>query len=71
MRKFQCLLFVLKRTYISYYIICMTVPLIIQSLNCLFCKYACIISKKKLLHNLLAPEKAQEKHKITYHTKRG
>ena len=27
MRKFQCLLFVLKRSYIGYYIICMTVPL--------------------------------------------
>ena len=27
MRKFQCLLFVLKRFYICYYIICMTVPL--------------------------------------------
>ena len=27
MRKFQCLLFVLKRSYICYYIICMTVPL--------------------------------------------
>ena len=25
MRKFQCLLFVLKRSYICYYIICMTV----------------------------------------------
>ena len=28
MRKFQCLLFVLKWSYICYYIICMTVPLI-------------------------------------------
>ena len=27
MRKFQCLLFVLKQSYICYYIICMTVPL--------------------------------------------
>ena len=27
MREFQCLLFVLKRSYIGYYIICMTVPL--------------------------------------------
>ena len=27
MRIFQCLLFVLKRSYICYYIICMTVPL--------------------------------------------
>ena len=27
MRKFQCSLFVLKRSYICYYIICMTVPL--------------------------------------------
>ena len=27
MRKFQCLLFVLKRSYICYYVICMTVPL--------------------------------------------
>ena len=27
MRKFQCLLFVLKRSCICYYIICMTVPL--------------------------------------------
>ena len=27
MRYFQCLLFVLKRSYICYYIICMTVPL--------------------------------------------
>ena len=27
MRKFPCLLFVLKRSYIYYYIICMTVPL--------------------------------------------
>ena len=27
MRKFQCLLFVLKRSYICYYITCMTVPL--------------------------------------------
>ena len=26
MRKFQCLLFVLKRSYTGYYIICMTVP---------------------------------------------
>ena len=28
MRKLPCLLFVLKRSYICYYIICMTVPLI-------------------------------------------
>ena len=28
MRKFECLLFVLKRSYICYYMICMTVPLI-------------------------------------------
>ena len=28
MRKSQCLLLVLKRSYISHYIICMTVPLI-------------------------------------------
>ena len=28
MRKFHCLLFVLKRSYICDYIICMTVPLI-------------------------------------------
>ena len=28
MRKFQCLLFLLKQSYICYYIICMTVPLI-------------------------------------------
>ena len=28
MRKFQCSLFVLKRSYICYYLICMTVPLI-------------------------------------------
>ena len=27
MRKFQRLFFVLKRSYISYYLICMTVPL--------------------------------------------
>ena len=27
MRKFECLLFVLKRSDICYYIICMTVPL--------------------------------------------
>ena len=27
MRKFHCLLFVLKRSHICYYIICMTVPL--------------------------------------------
>ena len=27
MQKFQCLLFVLKRSYVSYYIICMTVSL--------------------------------------------
>ena len=27
MRKFQCSLFVLKRSHICYYIICMTVPL--------------------------------------------
>ena len=27
MRKFQCLLFMLNRSYICYYIICMTVPL--------------------------------------------
>ena len=32
MRKFQCLLFVLKRLYICYYMICMTV-LLRQSLN--------------------------------------
>ena len=32
MRKFQCLLFVLKRSYICCYIICMTVPLTIK--NC-------------------------------------
>ena len=30
MRKCQCLLFVLKRTYICYYVICMTVPLIVD-----------------------------------------
>ena len=29
MRKFQCLLFALKRSYICYYIICMKVPLTI------------------------------------------
>ena len=28
MGQFQCLLFVLKQSYICYYIICMTVPLI-------------------------------------------
>ena len=28
MRKFQCSSFVLKRSYICYYLICMTVPLI-------------------------------------------
>ena len=28
MRKFQCLLFVLKRSYMCYYIICITVPLL-------------------------------------------
>ena len=28
MRTFQCLIFVLKRSYICYYIICVTVPLI-------------------------------------------
>ena len=27
MRNFQCFLFVLKRSYICYYIICMTLPL--------------------------------------------
>ena len=27
MQKFQCLLFVLKRSYVSYYMICMTVSL--------------------------------------------
>ena len=27
MRKVQCLLFVLKQSYIFYYIVCMTVPL--------------------------------------------
>ena len=31
MRKLQCFLFVLKRSYICYYIICMTVPLIMES----------------------------------------
>ena len=31
MRKFQCLLFVLKRSYIRYYIIGMTVPLSYES----------------------------------------
>ena len=30
MRKFQCLLFVLKRSCICYYIICMSVPLIFR-----------------------------------------
>ena len=29
MRKFQCLLFVLKRPYAWYYIVCLTVPLIL------------------------------------------
>ena len=29
MRKIRCLLFVLKRSYICYYIICMIVPLIL------------------------------------------
>ena len=33
MRKFQCLLSVLKRSYICYYVICMTVPLRISSVN--------------------------------------
>ena len=33
MRKSQCLLFVLKRSYICYYIICMTVPLTSQTLS--------------------------------------
>ena len=28
MQKFQCLLFVLKRSYMCYYIICITVPLL-------------------------------------------
>ena len=32
MRKFPCLLFVLKRWYICYYVICMTAP-VIFSLN--------------------------------------
>ena len=30
MRKFQCLLFVLKRSYTCHYVICMTEPLIGQ-----------------------------------------
>ena len=27
MRKFQCFLFMLKRSYVCFYIVCMTVPL--------------------------------------------
>ena len=30
MQKYQCLLFVLKQSYICYYIICITVPLSIR-----------------------------------------
>ena len=37
MPKFQCLLFVLKRSYICYYIICITVPLMF---------YLCFIEEK-------------------------
>ena len=61
MRKCQCLLFVLKQSYICYYTICMTVPLIdlmttiyftnhrkIQLLNFLK-KYSCIIYVKNYL----------------------
>ena len=34
MRKSQCLLFVLKRSYICHYITCMTIPLNTQSYRC-------------------------------------
>ena len=34
MRKFTCLLFVLKRSYIHYYIVCMTAPLSQQKQEC-------------------------------------
>ena len=36
MEKFKCLLFVLKQSYICYYIICMTVPLRQRYLSLLF-----------------------------------
>ena len=35
MQKLQCLLFVLKQSYICYYIICMTVPLIMAVYSCI------------------------------------
>ena len=36
MRKFQCLLFVLKGSYLCYYIICMAVPLKLKKLKIIF-----------------------------------
>ena len=39
MQKCQCLLFVLKRSYICYYIICMTVPLILATVTIQFACY--------------------------------
>ena len=55
MRKCQYLLFVLKRSYICYYIICMTVPLIKEKirdaskrfLNVPNKKFFCILSKTR------------------------
>ena len=40
-RKFQCLLFMLKRSYICYYIICMTVPLKIFIHSFISCRLPC------------------------------
>ena len=50
MRKFQCLLFVLKRSYILYYIICMTVPL-----NALLSKFKVLPVVGILCHELPQP----------------
>ena len=36
MQRFQCLLLVLKQSYICYYIICVTVPLIMYQVNIKF-----------------------------------
>ena len=49
MRKFQCSLFLLKRSYIYWYIICMTVPLIIFIIHNYF---RSISLPRSLLHEI-------------------
>ena len=66
MRKFQCLLFVFKRSYICCYIICMTVPLrkaVFRDIADIF--YTLYYKEYEIIHWRLST-KHQEKQSFGY-----